>query len=99
MEQVKIISELLPLVGRMTVLGCAAVMIYYLLTALKQLKEEHKIEIDRLLKALKEKDEQLAESMDAHLEDLKSGNKDYKDQVESFSAFVSVMNTMLLKKK
>lgn len=99
MEQIETMKTLLPLIGELTVLSCAVLFIGYLLREKKTLRASYKEEVTLLRAELVKKDTQLTESIDAHLLDMKSNNRDYKEQVENFTKFATIMKDIIMNRK
>ena len=96
MEQIGTITSLLPIAGKLTVLSCAILAITYLLYEKKTLNASHQEEVKLLREELIKKDTQLTKSIDEYLIDMKSNNRDYKEQVENFTKFATVMKDIIL---
>jgi len=91
--EVSIIRELLPIAGKLTVVVCLLIAIYYLARKVMQLEKQLVTQKEEHQKALKEKDDQLCIAIDNHISDLKESYKDIQTFTDKFNSLAEKLYT------
>jgi hypothetical protein len=93
--EVQIIRELLPIAGKLTVVICLCIAIYYLYRENQHLKAVLIKQDETHQAILQEKDDQLSAAIDNHINDLKESYKDIQSFTDKFNTLVDKLASEL----
>ena len=82
--EIEAVQSLLPLAGKLTVIGILLIIIYFLYKEIQSLKAR-----------MVEKEEQLKVCIDSHLEDMRENYKDMQAFADKFNSFANELKDII----